>query len=81
MSKYSSWDLGDYSRNKRKEENTIFHNVTGRKVKFQVPGNYFHKITVSPEVLLILIINGLTFKRTLLKYVKLDTLDEYGPEI
>ena len=71
MSKYSSWDLGDYSRNKRKEENTIFHNVTGRKVKFQVPGNSFHKITLSPKDLLILMIimNGLTFKRTLLKNV------------
>ena len=60
---------------REKEENTILHDLTGSKVKFQVPGNYFHKIKASPEVLLLLIINGLTFKRTLLKYVKLDTLD------
>ena len=32
---------------REKEENTILHDLTGRKVEFQVPGIYFHKITWS----------------------------------
>ena len=55
---------GISAKMREKEENTILHDLTGRKVKFQVPGNNFHKITPSPEVLLLLMYD----KHAVLRY-------------